>query len=151
PTANAMGFADKSSTSREKYQAASAEVNSQKSQPRTLVMLDLPDFQVSGPQRAVENTSYPDMRQVGIKPSGKRLTAFAFTEMMWSLSDQFGFLNAGPGLEYDFGKWAFGVSAGIGMPLPRQKSFNNSNQPFSKQYNFSERLANEVYDFNSAA
>ena len=149
-TPSAMGFADKNSTSREKYEAVSEEVNSQKSQPRTLVMLDLPDFQVSGPQRAVENTSYPDMSPTEIKPSGKRLKAFAFTEMMWSLSDQFGFLNAGPGLEYDFGKWAFGASAGIGMPLPRQKSFNNSNQPFSKQYNFSQKLANEAYDFNSA-
>src|SRR5690606_10016137 len=43
-TPSAMGFTNKSSTSREKYQAASEEVNSQKSQPRTLVMLDLPDF-----------------------------------------------------------------------------------------------------------
>ncbi|MBF6842143.1 hypothetical protein, partial [Acinetobacter baumannii] len=70
-TPSAMGFTNKSSTSREKYEAASVEVNSQKSQSRTLVMLDLPDFEVSGPQWAVENTSYPDMSPTEIKPSGK--------------------------------------------------------------------------------
>ena len=59
--------------------------------------------------------------------------------MMWSVSDRFGFVNVGPGISYVFGKWTLGLSGGLAMPLPSQKSFYGSNLPFSNQYNFSNK------------
>ena len=77
--------------------------------------------------------------------SGK-IFASVFSEMMWSVSDRFGFVNAGPDVKYTFGKWALGLSGGLAMPLPRQKAFYASNLPFSNQYNFNKQYESMVQD-----
>lgn len=149
-TANVMGYAGKSNTkAKESSENTSTVEYSHTSQPQILTLLEWHDFQVLRPDLSMAPYSYHEMHPVKVHLSVKRLTVIAFTEMMWSLSDQFGFLNAGPGLEYDFGKWTLGVSGGIAMPVPGQKTFNNSNQPFSRQYNFSQKLASEALDYNS--
>lgn len=76
----------------------------------------------------------------------------AFSEMMWSLSDRFGFFNAGPSVGFKKGKWTLGLSGGIAIPIPQQKTFDDSNLNFSNQYNFHQGLSKELFfDFASTA
>ena len=147
--ARAMGFSEKSQTSKEeKSHNTRLETNISTNPPGDVALLTQHDFRISHPDPSLTTYSFNEMQPIKISPSAKKLKVLAFSEMMWSLSDQFGFVNAGPGLEYDFGKLTLGASAGIVLPVPRQKTFDNSNQPFSKQYNFSQQLANEAYDFH---
>lgn len=87
---------------------------------------------------------------VQIPHSGNGLGFMVFSEMMWSLSDHFGFLNAGPGVQYKLDKVTMSLSAGAAIPVPRQKVFGSANQNFLEQYNFAEKLYSAA-DYNSVS
>ena len=95
---------------------------------------------------ALDNTAHAhtlfpaDGDPVQIPHSEKHLGFMVFSEMMWSLSDHFGFLNAGPGVQYKLDKVTLGLSAGAAVPVPRQKVFGSANLNFLEQYNFAEKL-----------
>src|SRR5690606_32434941 len=78
-----------------------------------------------------------------------RFDFLVFSEMMWTFSDHFGFLNAGPGIQYKTGKVILGLSAGAAIPLPRQKDFNSvdyANRSFLDSYNFGKELQDVHYN-----
>lgn len=112
-------------------------------------LLDAPSMLPDGPEFFIRSAEpsfvNPDLNQNAIDvsvPAGK-IRIHAFSEMMWSISDRFGFINAGPGLAYEKENWSVGVSVGVAVPVPNQKTFHNSNLTFSKTYNFSQELSNQ--------
>ncbi len=103
-----------------------------------VVNLDRRSLVVESPRKYLEPSIgiSDELVPITAPESTGRFSVSVFSEMMWSFSDRFGFVNAGPGIAYGFGKWAVGLSGGMTIPLPRQKAFYASNIPFSGQYNF---------------
>lgn len=109
-------------------------------------------FYLEASDMRVAHTAANVPNKIAISKYDSKIKASAFTEIFWSLTDHFGFVNAGPAVAYDLGKWSIGLSGGLAVPLPHQKSFYASNIPFSKQYNFtSSRVENTGFDFSSSA
>lgn len=98
--------------------------------------LEMPSFLISNDIRSISiNSISSSTEKISLDQRGQ-FTGLIFSDAMWSLSDAFGFVNAGPGLQYSKGKWRVGFSAGVSVPLPDQKAFTSSNVDFSNQYNF---------------
>lgn len=113
------------------------------------LLTDGPDFFIRAARPSLANIQL-DQNPIDVTPHSGRIRIHAFSEMMWSLSDQFGFINAGPGVAYEKENWSLGVSVGVAVPVPNQKTFHNSNLTFSKLYNFSQELSSQNIAYQDA-
>ena len=113
--------------------------------------LDGSSIQINQPDHSLESFWVQKQDLIDGTPVGRKFQLLVFSEMMWAISDRFGFLSAGPGVGYQIGKWTIGTSGGLTLPIPRQKTFDDINMTFSSQYNFRQELAHQFSDFNSSA
>lgn len=119
--------------------------------PSSLSLLDAALLQVERPEPSLSLFWLPAPMPIDVQQNAGKFRIMAFSEMMYALSDRFGFLNAGPGVAYQAGKWTVGASGGLAIPMPNQKTFDDTNLTFSTQYNFRQELANQFSDFNTSA
>lgn len=117
----------------------------------SVTLLDAALLQVDRPEPSLATFWMQAPIPIDVQQDAGKFRVLAFSEMMWALSDRFGFLNAGPGVAYHAGKWTVGASGGLAIPLPNQKTFDDTNLTFSTQYNFRQELAHQFSDFNTSA